>query len=154
MPRTPKPVVPGWFDPDARPAEFRLLGTRCQACGAVFFPREDCFCRNPGCAGGELVEVPLSRRGTVWSYTDAHYRPPAPYVSDPDTEWQPYTLVAVQLAAERMVVLGQAAPGVTVADLEVGAEVELVPGVLNEDAEHTWRTWHWKPVAAGRRRDV
>ncbi|MFI9048626.1 Zn-ribbon domain-containing OB-fold protein [Streptomyces sp. NPDC053427] len=147
MPGSRKPVVPGWFDPDA--AEFRLLGTECRACGAVFFPREDAFCRNPGCAGGELAEVPLSRRGTVWSYTDARYRPPAPYVSDPDAEWQPYTLVAVELAAERMVVLGQAAPGVTVADLEVGAEVELVPGVLDEDAGHTWTTWHWKPVAPG-----
>ncbi len=46
--------------------------------------------------------------------------------------------------------LGQAAPGVTPRDLAVGTEVELVPGVLNEDAEHTWTTWHWRPVAAGR----
>ncbi|MFH8554983.1 Zn-ribbon domain-containing OB-fold protein [Streptomyces celluloflavus] len=145
MPRTRKPVVPGWFDQDA--ADFRLLGTRCRACGSVFFPREDSFCRNPGCAGDELDEVPLSRRGTVWSYTDGRYRPPAPYVSDPDAPWQPYTLVAVELTAERMVVLGQAAPGVTVDGLTVGAEVELVPGVLHEDAEHIWTTWYWQPVA-------
>ncbi|MFJ9412127.1 Zn-ribbon domain-containing OB-fold protein [Streptomyces sp. NPDC101393] len=144
MSRTRTPVVPGWFDQDA--TDFRLLGTRCRDCGSVFFPREDTFCRNPGCGGGDLAELPLSRRGTVWSYTDGRYRPPAPYPSDPDAEWQPYTLVAVELAAERMVVLGQAAPGVTVADLTVGAEVELVPGVLNEDATHTWTTWHWKPV--------
>ncbi|MFJ8676921.1 Zn-ribbon domain-containing OB-fold protein [Streptomyces sp. NPDC093589] len=144
MSRTRTPVVPGWFDQDA--TDFRLLGTRCRDCGSVFFPREDTFCRNPGCGGGDLAEVPLSRRGTVWSYTDGRYRPPAPYPSDPDAEWQPYTLVAVELAAERMVVLGQAAPGVTVADLTVGAEVELVPGVLNEDATHTWTTWRWTPV--------
>ena len=148
MARTRKPVVPGWFDQDA--ADFRLLGTRCRACGAVFFPREDFFCRNPRCAGEELDEVPLSRRGTVWSYTDGRYRPPAPYVSDPGTEWQPYTLVAVELAAEKMVVLGQAAPGVAPRDLAVGTEVELVPGVLNEDSEHIWTTWHWRPVATGR----
>jgi uncharacterized OB-fold protein len=139
------PVVAGWFEQDA--AGFRLLGTRCRDCGSVFFPREDTYCRNPGCQGADLDEVPLSRRGTVWSYTDGRYRPPPPYVSDPDSEWQPRTLVAVELAAERMVVLGQAAPGVTVGDLTVGAEVELVPGVLNEDAEHTWTTWYWKPAA-------
>ena len=72
--------------------------------------------------------MPLSRHGTVWSYTDARYRPPAPYVSDPDAEWQPYLLVAVELAEERMVVLGQAAPDVRAAELTVGTEVELVPG--------------------------
>ena len=85
-------------------------------------------------------------RGRVWSYTDGRYRPPAPYVSDPERPWEPYTLIAVELAAERMVVLGQAVPGVTVADLAVGMEVEVVPGVLNEDAETTWTTWHWRPV--------
>lgn len=147
MARTRTPVVAGWFDQDA--ADFRLLGTRCRDCGAVFFPREDTFCRNPACGGDGLDEVPLSRRGTVWSYTDGRYRPPPPYVSDPGAAWQPYTLLAVELAAERMVVLGQAAPGVTVADLAVGDEVELVPGVLNEDDGHTWTTWHWKPVGPG-----
>ncbi|GGO50744.1 benzoylsuccinyl-CoA thiolase [Streptomyces lasiicapitis] len=138
------PVVARWFDGEGD--GFRLLGTRCAACSAVFFPREESFCRNPGCAGDELVEVALSRRGRVWSYTDGRYRPPAPYVSDPELPWEPYTLIAVELEAERMVVLGQAAPGVTVADLEVGMEVEVVPGVLGEDAGTTWTTWHWRPV--------
>lgn len=144
MSRVRTPVVARWFDGEGD--GFRLLGTRCAACAAVFFPREDGFCRNPGCAGDELVEVALSRRGRVWSYTDGRYRPPAPYVSDPELPWEPYTLIAVELEAERMVVLGQAAPGVTVADLEVGMEVKVVPGVLGEDAGTTWTTWHWRPV--------
>lgn len=146
MARTRTPVVAGWFTEGGGEQEFRLLGTRCSCCRAVFFPREDAFCRNPGCPGGELAEVPLSKRGRVWSYTDGRYRPPAPYVSDPDAAWEPYTLVAVELAAERMVVLGQASPGVTVADLRIGMEVEVVPGVLNEDADTAWTTWHWRPV--------
>ncbi|MEU2158197.1 zinc ribbon domain-containing protein [Streptomyces sp. NPDC019396] len=152
MARTRIPVVSGWFTGDGDTAgedaerSFRLLGTRCAACSSVFFPREDSACRNPGCRGGELVEVPLSRSGRVWSYTDGRYRPPAPYVSDPAVEWRPYTLVAVELEAERMVVLGQAAPGVTVADLAVGMEVEVVPGILNEDEQTVWTTWWWRPV--------
>lgn len=147
MTRTPqRPVVAGWFTQDGGEEGFRLLGTRCTACSSVFFPREDSFCRNPACGGGELVEVPLSKRGRVWSYTDGRYRPPAPYVSDPAVEWEPYTLLAVELEAERMVVLGQAVPGVTVADLAVGMAVEVVPGVLNEDPDTAWTTWRWRPV--------
>ncbi|WP_312870204.1 Zn-ribbon domain-containing OB-fold protein [Streptomyces himalayensis] len=143
-------MVVGWFTEESaggdRECGFRLLGTRCSSCASVFFPREDVFCRNPGCPGGELTEVPLSPRGRIWSYTDSRYRPPAPYVSDPELEWQPRTLIAVELEAERMVVLGQGAPGVSLADLAIGMEVEAVPGVLNEDADTTWTTWHWRPT--------
>ncbi|MFF0487049.1 Zn-ribbon domain-containing OB-fold protein [Streptomyces sp. NPDC004435] len=148
MARTRRPVVEGWFTDDTVPdGEFRLLATRCSACAAVFFPPVDDSCRNPECAGGGTLDVlPLPPRGRVWSYTDARYRPPAPYVSDPDAPWEPYVLLAVEFGAEGMVVLGQAAPGVRTADLAVGKEVELVPGVLYEDARHTWTTWRWRPV--------
>ncbi|NXY97584.1 benzoylsuccinyl-CoA thiolase [Streptomyces sp. BR123] len=155
MERTPAPVVDGWFTDTGAEGGFRLLGTRCSACAAVFFPREDAYCRNPRCPGdGAPAEVPLSPRGRVWSYTDGRYRPPAPYVSDPDAPWEPYTLVAVELEAEGMVVLGQAAPGVTVADLAVGMEVEVVGGVLagtGGDAGGAgggWTTWWFRPVPA------
>lgn len=151
MPRKRIPVVAGWFTENGSEDDFRLLGTRCSLCSSVFFPREENFCRNPGCSGDELAEVPLSRRGTVWSYTDGRYRPPHPYPSDPDVPWEPYTLVAVELAAERMVVLGQAAPGVGVADLAVGMTVEVVPGELGSgsaDDGGATATWHWRPVAA------
>ncbi|MFG3090433.1 Zn-ribbon domain-containing OB-fold protein [Streptomyces antibioticus] len=145
-------MVAGWFTEGGDRSGFRLLGTRCSACGAVFFPREDASCRNPGCGGGDLEEVPLSRRGRIWSYTDSRYRPPSPYVTNPELPWEPYALIAVELEAERIVVLGQAVPGVTVADLAVGMEVEVVPGVLNEDPEGpgdsgtTWTTWQWRPT--------
>ncbi|MFF0594542.1 Zn-ribbon domain-containing OB-fold protein [Streptomyces antibioticus] len=145
-------MVAGWFTEGGDGSGFRLLGTRCSACGAVFFPREDASCRNPGCGGGDLEEVPLSRRGRIWSYTDSRYRPPSPYVTNPELPWEPYALIAVELEAERIVVLGQAVPGVTVADLAVGMEVEVVPGVLHEDPEGpedsgtTWTTWQWRPT--------
>ena len=144
MSRTRSPAVAGWFAGEGD--DFRLLGTRCSACTSVFFPREDFHCRNPACEGGDLGQVPLSRRGRVWSYTDSRYRPPSPYVSDPELPWEPYALIAVELEAERIVVLGQAAPGVTVGDLAVGMEVEVVPGVLHKDAETTWTIWKWRPM--------
>ncbi|MFF3965117.1 Zn-ribbon domain-containing OB-fold protein [Streptomyces griseorubiginosus] len=137
-------MVTGWFTGDG--ADFTLLGTRCSACASVFFPREDGHCRNPGCDGSDLAEIPLSRRGRIWSYTDSRYRPPSPYVTDPELPWEPCTLIAVELAAERIVVLGQAVPGVTVADLTVGAEVEVVPGVLHDGGETVFTTWRWRPT--------
>lgn len=138
------PAVEGWFttDEDA-PA---LLGTRCRRCGTSFFPGETRLCRNPACAGegADLEEVTLSRRGTVWSATTNHYRPPPPYVA-PDP-FEPYTVAAVELADERMVVLGQVAGD---AALHVGDEVELVLDVLYEDDDAQYLVWKWAPVAPG-----
>ena len=141
--KTKRPAVEGWLTLD--PAAPRLLGTRCRACGAVFFPRETAFCRNPRCTGAELDEVALSRRGTLWSYTDNRYAPPAPYVAaDP---FEPYVIAAVELAEEKMVILGQVAPGVRVEELEVGMEMELALGTLYSDEQHEYLIWHWKPAA-------
>ena len=68
------PAIEGWF----RIEEPALLGTRCGDCGTIFFPKETDFCRNPECSGTDFEEVPLSRRGRLWSFTDNHYAPPAP----------------------------------------------------------------------------
>jgi uncharacterized OB-fold protein len=137
------PAIDGWFRVDGEP---RLLGTRCTKCGSYFFPRQSGECRNPGCDGTDLVEVPLSNRGTVWSYTTNHYAPPAPFVaSEP---FAPYSVAAVELAEEKLVVLGQVDAGTDPADLRVGAEVELAVGTLYEDDDHEYVVWTWAPVGA------
>jgi uncharacterized OB-fold protein len=140
------PAVEGWFTSEN--GDVRLLGTRCSSCGTPYFPRNELACRNPRCTGpkdgSELTEYALSGRGRIWSYADARYKPPAPYVS-PDP-FVPYTVAAVELDAEKMVVLGQVAPGHTVDDLEVGMEVELTEGVLYEDGEAEYTVWMWRPV--------
>jgi len=143
--KTRVPAVEGWFTTDAgAPA---LLGSRCRSCGTYAFPRETFFCRNPRCEGTEFDEVPLSRRGRVWSYTDARYTPPAPYVAaDP---YVPFCIAAVELAEEKMVVMGQMVPEITVDDLAVGTEVELVVDVLYEDDDHQYLVWKWRPVTVG-----
>ena len=134
------PAVDGWFITGEEPT---LLGTRCTDCGNVVFPPASGFCRNPACAGEEREVVPLSRRGRVWSYTDAQYQPPAPYVAaDP---FHPFALAAVELP-EGLVVLGQVAEGYGVADLTVGAEVELVVETLYADDSGERTIWRWRPV--------
>jgi uncharacterized OB-fold protein len=142
--KTRQPAVEGWFtlDPD-HPA---LLGSRCTTCGNFAFPKETYFCRNPQCQGMEFAEVELSRTGRVWSYTNAGYQPPEPYVAaDP---YVPFAIAAVELAAEQLVVMGQVVPGIGVEDLSVGTEVELVLDTLYEDEEHEYVVWKWRPVGA------
>jgi len=142
MGKTQVPAIEGWFTTDAQ--QPHLLGSRCKHCQSYFFPKETLFCRNPGCAGTEFEEVPLSRTGKIWSFTTNFYAPPAPYVS-PDP-FVPYTVAAVELDEEKMVVLGQLAAGVDPKSLQVGMHVELVLDTLYEDAASAYLVWKWKPV--------
>ena len=136
------PAIEGWFTMGADP---HLLGSRCKSCQTYFFPKESFYCRNPNCSGSEFEEVPLSRTGRVWSYTKNYYKPPAPFIAP--EPFEPYTIAAVELAEEKMVVLGQLAEGVDQDSLEVGQEVELVVETLFEDEEGDHVVWKWKPLA-------
>jgi uncharacterized protein len=139
---TQVPAIEGWFTTDDAPA---LLGTRCQTCGTVSFPRQATFCRNPGCNSDQLDEVRLSRQGRIWSFTDARYQPPPPYVPRTDP-YVPFAIAAVELEAEGMIVLGQVAEGYGVDDLSIGAAVELVVEPLYADGDTTYLTWKWRPL--------
>ena len=138
------PAIDGWHTMDAEAPH--LIGSRCSECGTYFFPKQASFCRNPACDSTEFEEVELSRTGTVWSYTNACYKPPEPFVAaDP---FEPYAIAAVQLEQEQMVVLGQVVEGVGVEDLKVGMPMELVLETLHEDEEVIKVTWKWKPLSA------
>lgn len=143
MSKARTPAVEGWFREDGDGAV--LLGSRCRRCETYAFPRQTSFCRNPACDGTEFEEVALSRRGTLWSFTNNCYAPPPPYVArDP---FEPYAIAAVELGREKMVVLGQVVPGVGVSDLKAGMEMELVVDTLYEDDETEYTVWKWKPAA-------
>ncbi|MEZ5321030.1 MAG: OB-fold domain-containing protein [Microthrixaceae bacterium] len=142
MSRTQVPAVEGWFTLGDEPT---LLGTRCSESGTVFFPPERTMSRAPGHSGATLDPVELSRHGTLWSYTNAGYRPPDPYIPATDP-YEPFLIAAVHLAAENMVVLGQVVAGVSSEDLAVGTPMELVTDVLYHDDEHDYMMWKWRPT--------
>lgn len=145
MSGTATPAIEGWFTTGPEPA---LVGNRCARCATVFFPRVAGFCRNPACAGEEFEDVKLSRRGRVWSYTDAQYQPPAPYVPA-DDPYEPFAIAAVELP-EGLVVLGQLARGYGVGDVRVGDEVELVVESAWTESDGTERLmWKWRPSVSG-----
>lgn len=137
------PIIDGWFTTDeARPA---LLGTRCCQCGTFYFPKQSGFCRNPDCDSEEFEDTPLSRTGRLWSFTNACYQPPPPFVAaDP---YQPFAIAAVELEAEKMTVLGQVVEGIGVDELSLGMEMELVmEPVPGQDEERM--CWKWRPREA------
>ena len=139
------PAVDGWFTTDDPP---HLVGGKCPACGTYVFPPRAGACPNPECESTELAPVELSRRGTLWSYTENRYAPPPPFpATDP---FEPYAIAAVELAAEGLVILGQVAKGVLAADLKVGMEMEVELDVLRRDDEHDYLVWVWAPAAPGK----
>lgn len=136
------PVLPGWFTLGDKP---HLIGTRCTSCGTYYFPKQKNFCKNPDCEGEEFTEVELSRTGKLWSFTNASYKPPEPYIAD--EPFEPYAIAAVELEAEKMVVLGQVVKGVGVAQLKAGMPMELaLEPVASADGGQVL-TWKWKPTA-------
>jgi uncharacterized OB-fold protein len=145
-------AVEGWFTedgPDGRPA---LIGTRCSESGTYFFPPERVMSRAPGHPDADLVEATMSNHGRLWSYTDAQYQPPEPYVPVTDPH-EPFCIAAVELEAERIVIMGQVVAGVGVEDLKVGMEMELVVDTLftetdDEGAPTEVVVWKWAPVGA------
>ena len=139
-----RPAIEGWFTLDSQqPA---LLATKCRACGTFFFPAQRSLCRHPSCMSREFDDVELSRTGTIWSFTDNRYQPPPPYMS-PDP-FEPFGIAAVELADEKMVVLGQLAKGVDVSTLHAGDRVELVLETLYSDDEADYVVWRWLPTGA------
>jgi uncharacterized OB-fold protein len=136
------PAIDGWHTMDASP---HLIGTRCLTCGTYFFPKQNHYCKNPNCESTDFEEVKLSRTGKIWSYTNACYQPPEPFVA-PDP-YEPYAIAAVQLEKEQMTVLGQVIEGVSVDDLKVGMPMELVLEPLHETDEDIKVTWKWRPLA-------
>jgi uncharacterized OB-fold protein len=141
------PAIDGWFTIDDEPV---LLGNRCTTCGTVFFPQGSFFCRNPDCDGDSFEPARLSRQGRIWSFTDAQYQPPPPYIPPAAGDYQPFALAAVELEAEQMVVLGQVASGFSVEDLHVGQPVELVVESLYSDDDHDYVVYKWRPIEAVR----
>lgn len=145
------PAIDGWWSEDGSGAPHLLAG-RCEQCGTYVFPPRANNCPNPGCDGDSLAQVPLSRRGTLWSYTENQYAPPPPYPS-PDP-FEPFAVAAVELAAEGIIVLGKVVEGTLAADLTVGMPMELTTMPLYVDDDGVERVvYAWRIADATSAKD-
>ncbi|HOB50603.1 MAG TPA: OB-fold domain-containing protein [Mycobacterium sp.] len=136
------PALDGWWSSDEAGIP-HLIGARCPGCRTYVFPPRAGKCPNPECAGDDLEPAALSRRGTLWSYTENRYQPPPPYPqADP---FEPFAIAAVHLATEGIIVLGKVAEGALAADLRVGMEMELTTMPLYVDDDGAVRSvYAWR----------
>jgi uncharacterized protein len=112
--------------------EVRLVGSQCEECGAVTFPRQ-ASC--PRCTSLKVGKRLLARSGTLWSWTIQCFPPKSPpyAVDDPDA-FEPYGVGYIELPGEVRV-----EARLTVADpqqLRIGMPMELTlipaPGRMHE----------------------
>ena len=141
-----EPAIDGWFADDDTGVP-HLIGSRCSRCGTYVFPPVlsggSNNCPNPACDGNELEQVPLSRRGTLWSYTENRYAPPPPYPAP--EPFAPFAVAAVELADEGLIVLGKVVDGTRATDLTVGMEMELTTMPLFTDDDGVERiVYGWR----------
>ncbi|HEY8352106.1 MAG TPA: Zn-ribbon domain-containing OB-fold protein [Sphingomonadales bacterium] len=90
------PIAEGLFTwPDPEP---RLIGSRCDDCGRVTFPRQ-ASC--PACCSTHVREHLLARRGTLWTFTVQNFLPKLPYASGETPEtFVPFGVGYVELPGE------------------------------------------------------
>jgi uncharacterized protein len=87
-------IRPGIFSGDLNALEsVKLQGTKCTGCGEVTLAVQE-VC--PNCGQDSVAPIPLSRDGTVWTYTVARNRPPGAY-KGPEP-FVPFGLGLVELA--------------------------------------------------------
>lgn len=113
-----------------------LVGGRCRACGAAYFPAPEVCAR---CGGLELEPIDLSRQGVVYTYTVVRQSTP---------EFQtPYVLVYVDLP-EGVRVLGQLV-GCEPETVRVGMPVEVVFQEVGKDPQgRPVIGWRFQPTHA------
>lgn len=73
-------------------AGVRLMGSRCSQCHETTLGTNS-VC--PNCGGNQVTAVPLSKRGTLWTYTVVRHKPPGDY-KGPDP-FVPFAMGLVEL---------------------------------------------------------
>ena len=134
------PVAEGLFTwPSDSP---RLLGSHCDSCGETTFPaQQGC----PSCNSHSSKEIPLSPRGTLWTWTIQNFPPPHPYIGDVEN-FVPYGVGYIELPEGVRVEarLTESDP----AALSIGMEMELTLEPFGNDAEgREVVTFAFRPVA-------
>ena len=123
------PIREGLFTKPLYPGEqVRLIGSKCQNCGEVSLGTVSSC---PNCTAEQLETMPLSRQGTLWTYTVIRQRPPLGDYKGPDP-FVPFGEGLVELP-EGIRVLSPL--GGNIDKLEIGIKLKLVVYKLYENKE-------------------
>jgi uncharacterized OB-fold protein len=122
-------------------AEPRLIGSHCERCGTVTFPRRGSC---PRCTSEDVRERLLSPCGTLWTWTVQCFPPKSPpYAVAPGEDFEPYAVGYVELPGEVRVEtrLTEVDPG----ELEIGAPMQLT--LIPAPGDSGTLTFAFRPVA-------
>lgn len=113
-----------------------LIGSQCKKCGTKFYPQRK-ICAH--CYGNDLEEIALSKRGKIWSFTDAQQTYPGVLLK------APFIVGLVELP-EKVYVMTQLT-GIDPKDLKIGLGVEFYEYKIAEDAEREIIAFAFRPVS-------
>jgi uncharacterized OB-fold protein len=122
------PIKEGlWTIPSSHEEKPQLIGSRCNLCGEVFFPKK-AYGICTYCQSRNLEEIKLSRRGKIYSFTVVIQRPPE-YYKGPVPYAEGFVELPEGVRVETLFT------GCNFDDLKIGMDVEMVIERLHEDEE-------------------
>jgi uncharacterized OB-fold protein len=136
-------VVPRFIDDslvEGLPDDPVLVGSRCRSCGTVAFPSQ-ASC--PRCTGLDVERYPLSRRGTLWSFTTQRFAPKTPYLAAA-APFRPFGVGYVELDGKVRVESRLIADDL--GSLQIGMPMELTLEALHDDGGEQVLTFAFKPA--------
>lgn len=136
-----RPVVDGLFE--AQDGHVRLIGTRCQSCGTLYFP-ETVGCRNPDCLTKAIERIALPSSGLLHSFTIQRYQPPPVFRID---DWTPYAIGVIDLG-DGLHVMGMLTD-VSLDHIEIGMRLHVVEAPLFRNDGETVTTYMFAPEGEG-----
>jgi uncharacterized OB-fold protein len=127
------PIAEGLYTDEVEP---RLIGGRNRATGRIVFP----------CPGDEQFEpFPLSRHGTLWSFTVQRFRPKSPPYAGPEA-FSPWAIGYVELPGETIVEARLA--NVPLDQIRIGMPLRLTFIPLDPEADVPVMLYAFEPTAA------
>ena len=128
-------IAQGLFTPENPP---RPVGGRDRETGRITFP----------CPASDRFEpVPLSRSGTLWSYTIQRFRPKSPPYAGPEA-FEPFALGYVELPGET--IIEARLTGVDFGGIEIGMALEFEPAPFEKADGETVLIPAYRPVGQAR----
>jgi len=106
------------------------MGSECEACGVVTFPRQTSC---PGCGSGKVVARRLGASGRLWTWTTQEFLPKPPYaVARTAADFVPFKLGYIELPGEVLIESRIVAPAHE--PLTIGMPMRLMFEPLFRDA--------------------
>lgn len=124
-------IADGLFTDEAQP---RLIGGQDRESGRIVFPCP---------TGDRFAPIPLSRTGTLWSYTIQRYRPKSPPYAGPEA-FRPWPVGYVELPGQ--VIVEARLTNVDFDAITIGMPLEMILIPLDPDAADPVLIYAFQPL--------